>query len=563
MNTISIRNTKSGRPSENTYLKTNFIKFFNDYYSKTINLNQLVNDDKLSIILKYEADDIVKNIETNISEHYIDHLEKLMKISFKLKRLRQKIYNTNVDEKIKTGLIKGLMQAFTLFKNDIKLKKNKKNGSYLNIEHVINLQQNAIPNRTINKSLEYDVKCNPLDYLKNLIWINKKMNELSTQEEQIKLFNITPLSLSFIPGHITLDTASLINILIGNGLRKALQNVNKIKKSIWGIIFKLDNKIFKNNGYTFNYMIKTDGVSCSLLFAKNENIKNGEFKKPNKGEIEKMRKIRETIEDMYIEENIDKIKENYGVNDPNFGNMLYVIGKNKKIYKYTRNHRNHKTKKKKYIKIRKKLIEKIEENEKELKKCNFKSCEFVKVLKDITIKNKLERETRKIYEQKIFRKLRLNTYINTQKSEDEMVKKIGEQIGKPKNTTIIYGDYSGKTMKGKEPLISKRIRRKLRNVKYDVFLINEFRTSILCNICEQKLKHFKYNESKRNKTKGKMVEVWGLLQCSNCKVITKMGNQVSRKYNRDTNACLNMRKIVEHLMETKERPLRYCHKCEL
>lgn len=39
-------------------------------------------------------------------------------------------------------------------------------------------------------------------------------------------------------------------------------------------------------------------------------------------------------------------------------------------------------------------------------------------------------------------------------------------------------------MKGKEPIINRRIRKIFRNNGYDVYLINEFNTSKLCNKCE-------------------------------------------------------------------------------
>ena len=49
------------------------------------------------------------------------------------------------------------------------------------------------------------------------------------------------------------------------------------------------------------------------------------------------------------------------------------------------------------------------------------------------------------------------------------------------------GDYH---MKGLEPVICKKFRRIFKNAGYKTFLVNEFRTSKLCNCCHNELEHF-------------------------------------------------------------------------
>jgi len=146
-------------------------------------------------------------------------------------------------------------------------------------------------------------------------------------------------------------------------------------------------------------------------------------------------------------------------------------------------------------------------------------------------------------------------------------------------------------MKGKAPAISKRIRRifelnfiyKINKIlgKYKYFLIDEFRTSKLCNRCENILKNIHHSRekvynpelsTKRNPLKkpinmryiiknNKRVKsdklIWGLLTCSNKCGLTHKGNQMDYKHNRDKNACLNMEKIIEHLRLNNKRPLNY------
>jgi len=58
-------------------------------------------------------------------------------------------------------------------------------------------------------------------------------------------------------------------------------------------------------------------------------------------------------------------------------------------------------------------------------------------------------------------------------------------------------------MKGKEPIINRRIRKIFRNNGYEVYLINEFHTSKLCNKCEEKCSLFLIRKSKNPKHNGK------------------------------------------------------------
>ena len=61
--------------------------------------------DKLSYILPYEAIDMITNINNNIQEHFIDHLNKYVNIVFSIKEKSAKITTENKDKIIrKLGL---------------------------------------------------------------------------------------------------------------------------------------------------------------------------------------------------------------------------------------------------------------------------------------------------------------------------------------------------------------------------------------------------------------------------------------------------------------------------
>ena len=96
-----------------------------------------------------------------------------------------------------------------------------------------------------------------------------------------------------------------------------------------------------------------------------------------------------------------------------------------------------------------------------------------------------------------------------------MVKNFSNKLGKSESTIIVIGDYDkgSYNMKGIEPVICKKFRRIFKNPGYKTFLVNEFRTSKLCNCCNNELEQFLEKESKKPKNKDKMEMCCGLLRC--------------------------------------------------
>lgn len=98
MKLVSNRKTKKGRQNDNSYKQ--LTNYFNDYFNKILLEDYKAYDDKLSHILHYEAIDIVKNIEVNIKEHFIQQLFKFINVYFKLDDKLEKINKiTDNDEK--------------------------------------------------------------------------------------------------------------------------------------------------------------------------------------------------------------------------------------------------------------------------------------------------------------------------------------------------------------------------------------------------------------------------------------------------------------------------------
>jgi len=329
-------------------------------------------------------------------------------------------------------------------------------------------------------------------------------------------------------------------------------------------------------------MIKTDGISCSLLFIKLD--KNGEpCLKPKK--TKKNLDNHDGFE--YIEEVpiTKKMKQKLTVCiDPNHGNLISCVAKrceknppktilmieedangkttrfknnNDIKFRYTRSQRNVEIKKKKYNKIREDIkktkIDKksIKQIESQLSDYNSRICDIDEFTFYLGKKLEINRILSEHYSNPIYRKLNMNTYINTQKSEAKMMNEFKKKFGSSKNILIIFGDYSKRcTMKGCEPHISRRIKRLFRRYRYKVYLIDEYLTSQLCNKCHHQLERFMYVKDKD----GNDHLLWGLLRCTNgnCKTI----------HNRDHNSSRNFQNIIESIFEGKGRPKKYAREKE-
>lgn len=70
-------------------------KFYKEHYQPLMVKDYVIYYDKLSYILAYEAIDMITNINNNIQEHFIDHLNKYVNINFDIKSKRDKITKDN------------------------------------------------------------------------------------------------------------------------------------------------------------------------------------------------------------------------------------------------------------------------------------------------------------------------------------------------------------------------------------------------------------------------------------------------------------------------------------
>lgn len=539
----TVSKTKINRNKKTDVCFDNLQIFYKNHYLQTLKSKDIVYRDHLTEVLAYEAKDMITNIKNNIILHFLKHLNKYINCKFNYIQKKKEI--TKKPKSERSELYKKLNNEFGKIKDDVKCFDQKLNSDEKYHKWILKERSKLFPdkNKFTKNNILYDIKSNPLFYLYPMIRICKKLEKwnLKDKNNKIKLFNILPLRTSIIPKNIVIDTLTAYTVLIKKKKSK-YKNFGKdnLYDEIWSHFFDINKRIFKKGkGYKFNHMITTDGVSINILFEKD--VKKSEHKSKN---IENIGNLKTLLNNKKIV-----------VCDPGKESLGYFASWDKdddlEIMKYTQAQRRFEIKTKRYRDIIYKLNQTViknsnktvEELQTVLSNYNSKTADFITFKNYCIAKNQLNKQLIDHYEQYIFRKLKLNRYTNTQKSENKMVNKFSEKFGKPNNTVLIMGNWSNETsIKGTDPTICKKFRKIFSNNGYKVYLIDEYKTSKLCNGCYDDTEKFLYTEHKN----GNHYLCHKLLRCKSkdCGII----------HNRDKNAVQNMLYIVEDLLKNGNRP---------
>ena len=523
--------------------------FFKEYYRITMVENEILNSKGILRIFIYVATDIVTAFENNIKQNYVSYIERFINVLF-----NKKGHLSTLNKEEKTTFLSTLRKH----KNTILGSEVECNDEILN-HHFSYLR----PQRELlKKSLPYDLKASPQDYLPCMIYM---MRFVESSKQTI--YNVFPLRNDIIPKYLRLDTPSIIDVLFDmlpeDENRKTKSyfrlHIKETQELLWSLLLKTNMRCFrpKNKTYQFNYMIETDGVACSILLVRKDVA--GKRIKPKQPNLE--------CKEQYITDVPKEELQNKAIVgiDPNKSDLIYctqekddqhLCKKDIIAFRYTQNHRRKDTKSKYFRDTRNKLKvetkfnnKTIQELETELTIYNKKTLDFQRFLEYVTKKNEINSILLPYYEQQIFRKIKFNSKINTTRSEDNMINRFKEKFGAPDKVVIGFGDWEQKQqMKYKEPTKGIGMRKLFRKAGYKVYLVDEFRTSCRCFNCGGECEHSnerrQLNPRPWMRSKREYISVHGLLRCKTCNVW----------WNRDKNSSLNIQKIVKCVVEGKERP---------
>jgi len=540
----------SGRPpkQEIKELKEKLTAFYKTDFQPLIQ-NENLDYTHMNTILDYLTIDILTMYENNIKFHYVEYVERYVNVVWKKKFIVSKIRKLNITQKEKEQRVNNLCSQLRKIKNDL-LNIEKTNYKSHSMYHTwINQQKQFItPNKTTykNNNIVYDLMCSPMDYFPCMINMMKQV-----EKEEQTISNVFPMRSEVIPKHIRLDTTTLVHLLMtkkqGNKsdyLTKG--NLKRKEDKIWKFFFRTERKMFHKKYYEFHHMIETDGVSCSLLLLRKDLIGK---------KLPMMKKSLST--ETYIDELTDYTKlqnKKIVAIDPGKCDLIYCVDNSNKEaneFRYSQDQRRKETKKKKYsiiqLELKKEKIngKTIIEWETELSKLNRKSLNIQKFKEYIQKKSEINNILYKFYETYIFRKLRLQSYRNTKKSEQKMINQFKKIFGNENEVVVCFGDYEQKQhMKFKEATKGKGMRTLFRKAGFQTYLVDEFRTSCMCSNCEIGIcKKTMVRKNPKPYRTGNII-VHGLICCKNgCGY-----------WNRDVNGATNIYKIAYNAINNKERP---------
>jgi hypothetical protein len=514
--TLGLRDNR-GKKGKDTELLEVLDAFYKNEYQPLLN-HEKTNLKNTTFLLPYLATQIHTSLHNNFQEHFIQHF---------LRFINKTINEITEDKAV----------LFQFKKQLLELNETDEIFSNWKQTHLSNI----LPTE-IKKSIHYDIKVRPFEYLKGMLYMNSVL-----EKQESKLFQPLPLRNNIIPKHIIIDTASLINLFCpekdkdGNKVKKGelLSNVKENQNEVWCNFLDLKNKIFKNKHYQFHNQIQTDGISCCLLFIRKD------LKDKKWGSRVPVLQEQDfyNIEDL-PKEQLDNLKEQNVVGcDPGKRSLVYMMDKhgNKLQYTAPQRKKESKTKCNQRILLEERKRNGIIEKETHLSFQNSKSVDYEKFKMYLIQKNKLNKETIEFYKRDTWRKMKFRQYSYGKKSIDTFLNKIKETFGE--NILIGYGNWSRSTqMKHFMPTMNKGLR-KLIHKKYDTITINECNTSKKCCDCNKDLEYYKDKEGKK---------VFRLLVCSNC---VSCENKKIVFRTRDANSSINIMKLTQTWIEKQERPL--------
>jgi len=415
-------------------------------------------------------------------------------------------------------------------------------------------KQHILPPKTKyeKNSVMYDLKCKTMDYLPCMIYM---MKQVENDDESVN--NVFPLRSEITPKYIRLDTTTLVNLLLRKehgtkGFFKTKGELKKNEDKIWKFFFRTERKMFNKTGFSFHHMVSTDGIGLSILFLRDDLVGN------------KLPMMKKGIsKELYIDELDDysklQNKKVIGI-DPGKSDLIYCVddaSKDANVFRYSQDQRRKETKMKKYnniilgMKTNKIEGKTIIEYETDLSHFNRKSLQITKFKEYLQEKNRINHILFRFYRKELFRKLKFGKYINIKRNEQKMISDFKKTYGNPENVVICIGDWEQrKQMKYKEPTLGKGIRTLFRKNNYNVFLVDEFRSSCKCSKCDggicEKFMVREHPNKKKNKDELRLIH--GLLHCKNgC-----------GSWNRDRNGSSNIYKIAKNAINNIDRPSYLC-----
>jgi len=509
---------KLRRFEEHKLSKAALQEFFNTHYQPTMVMENL-DVSNLQNTIQAMATEMVTAINNNIQQHYNDYRERFLNTLYS--------QTTLSDEEKKAAI-----------KHDRQQLKMGQLGEIPASSPIFQHKHRLLPARGIAKNnVNYDIKATPQDYLIPMFYM---LRVLETAEA--KLFQLFPLRTQIIPKSVRIDTTTLINrfmtpdevrkLGLGQTKEEARSHLSACHKKVWSELFKTDLHCFaparkvtddktEATRFKFDYSIVTDGFTCCVQ----QRLKSDDpvYKAAWKDEAVKALDTTQHIDNCSNPEALRGMKI-VGI-DPGKQDLLYCAmplnpdlsqGKPKGLKEISR--LRYSAAQRKYeccSKRQRKRLERavhgsgliknktVEQWQHELSFFKRKTTSSVDLKAYITRKNLVNSKLIRFWASDQFRMMKWQNKVNAKRSEALFMNRFKEKFGEPKDTLVAIGNWSeNKPKKFNEPTKGKSFRKMFRCAGYKLYLVNEFRTSIMDYNCEIKLKD-KFKKVKNPKPKPK------------------------------------------------------------
>jgi len=200
------------------------------------------------------------------------------------------------------------------------------------------------------------------------------------------------------------------------------------------------------------------------------------------------------------------------------------------------------------------LNKSVKDLELELSYKNSKSCHHNTFLEYVKLKLELVNKIKYQYSTDYLEKLKWYAYLNKQKHERNLMKKIGNEFGS--DAIIIIGDWSNKGRIKFTPTPNLSLKRKLKE-HFTVYHINEYNTSSIHYKTNEKCNNMSIPVKIKDENSTEKIVLKQLYAVLTSKIVSEefAGKNTSFScINRDKNSVLNMDKIFRSLLSGKGRP---------
>lgn len=411
-------------------------------------------------------------------------------------------------------------------------------------EWLITSMRARLPARAAeHPEVAYNVKVRPLAYFPAMLWMVDQLERLCAG---VKLPNLFPLKRSFIVDHCQFDTTAVLKLLCSAETRNRYNRHIReegVKDAIWGEVFRIDRRAFKASFAKFRYIMKTDGLSMSIIFTLDDD-------KPP----------RAIKADTYVQDlSAEDLQRYAGMKlvsfDPGKGNLFFAVdgdGLAAHVMRYTAQFRRVDGKHKKYGKKRLKIKKEeriggvtMESIESSLTRYNAKTLKLADFLDFVGEKSRVRNKLLEVYSRLCWRNFRFAQHLAIRKHEEAVLDHFELLFGPPDRVVVTAGDYSRRTthMRGRRPVPCIGTRRMFRRRGYATLLVDEFRTSKCCSNCGCVNEQFLSIPHPRYHNVDDIMS-WSILRCTSCGMI----------WNRDRNAANNIWRISRCEFDRVERP---------